>query len=62
VNVGPLLVSNTEPTKLIQPSESSLHDPAPPAQPTAVLRVAHREQRYDVGVRAEAAESVSHHK
>ena len=45
--VGPLLLANAEPTKLIQPSESFCHDPAPSAQPTAVLRVAHREQRSD---------------
>jgi hypothetical protein len=48
VNVGPLLVSNTQPTKLIQPSESSLHDPAPSAQPTAMFGVALCQPRHDV--------------
>jgi hypothetical protein len=48
VYVGPPFVANAQPPELEQPSKGSFYHPAPSAQPTAVLRVAHREHRYDV--------------
>jgi hypothetical protein len=47
VNVRPLLVANTQPPELIQPSEGPLHDPAPSAQSAAMFGVALGEPRYN---------------
>jgi len=48
VHVSPLLVTNTQSAKLIQPSEGSFHDPAPSAQSAAMLSVSLGEQRHNV--------------
>ena len=47
------VVQNLKPydsAKLVEPGKGPFHDPPPSAQPTAVLRVAHREQRQDTPV------------
>jgi len=48
VHVSPLLVTNTQSAKLIQPSEGSFYDPAPSAQSAAMLSVSLGEQRHNV--------------
>jgi len=47
VNVGPLVVADTEASKLIEPGKCPLDDPAPSSQTAAVLGTAHRQQRQD---------------
>jgi hypothetical protein len=39
MNVGSFLITDAQSPKLIEPSESSFHDPSPSAQSTAVLSV-----------------------
>ncbi len=48
MHVSPLLVTNTQSAKLIQPSEGSFYDPAPSAQSAAMLSVSLGEPRHDV--------------
>jgi hypothetical protein len=48
VDVGPLIVPHAEAPKLIQPGKCALHYPAPPSQPTAMLRSADGHQRENV--------------
>ena len=50
MNVGSLFVADSQSTKLVQPGKASLHNPSPSTKTTAVLRVAHREQRQDIPV------------
>ena len=50
MDVGSLLVPDSQPTKLVEPGKGPLHDPSPAAEATAVLGVAHREQRQDAPV------------
>ena len=45
--VDPLLLANTQPAKLIQPSEGSFHNPAPSAQSVAMLSVSLGEHRHN---------------
>jgi hypothetical protein len=40
MDIDPLLVTHTQPTKLVQPSESSLYHPSPSAKSTAVFGIA----------------------
>src|SRR5262249_10149647 len=47
VDVGPLVVADTEASKLIEPGKCPLDDPAPSSQTAAVLGAAHRQQRQD---------------
>ena len=47
MNVGPLVVADTEASKLIEPGKCPLDDPAPSSQTAAVQRAAHRQQRQD---------------
>ncbi len=48
MNVGAFLITNPQSPKLIEPSEGSLHDPAPSAEPTAMFNVALGKPRHDV--------------
>ena len=48
MDVSPLFVANTQPPELVQPGKRPLHYPEPSTQTTAMLSVAHREQRHDV--------------
>jgi hypothetical protein len=48
MDVGPLLIANSQPTKLIKPREGSLHNPSPSAQSTAMISVSFGEPRHDV--------------
>ena len=47
MDVSPLFLANSQPPKLIEPSESPLHHPAKSAEPAAVFGIAHREPRRD---------------
>ena len=47
VDVGPLVVADTEASKLIEPGKCPLDDPPPSSQTPAVLGAAHRQQRHD---------------
>jgi hypothetical protein len=47
VNVGSLLMANSQSTKLIQPSKSPFHNPSPSPQSTAMFSVALCKKRYD---------------
>ena len=48
MDVGSLLIANTQAAKLIKPSEGPFHHPSPSAQPTAMFGVALGEPRNDV--------------
>jgi hypothetical protein len=48
MDIDPLLVTHTQPTKLVQPSESSFYHPPPSAQSTAMFGIALGEQGHDV--------------
>ncbi len=48
MDVGPFFIANTQPPKLIQPGESTLHHPPPLPQSAAVLSISLGEQRRDV--------------
>lgn len=47
MNVGSLLVAHAQSSKLVEPGEAPLYNPAPTAEASTVLRIAHREQRED---------------
>jgi len=47
VDVGAFVVPDAQPSELIEPGKSALHDPAPTAQAAAVPRAAHGYQRND---------------
>jgi hypothetical protein len=48
MDVGPLLIANSQSAKLIHPGERPLHNPAPSAQSTAMISVSFGEPRHDV--------------
>jgi len=48
MDVGSLLVANTQAAKLIKPSEGPFHHPSPSAESTAMFGVALGEPRNDV--------------
>jgi hypothetical protein len=56
MDVGPLVIADTQPPKLIQPRERAFDDPPPPAQATPVRRAAlgqsYRERTAEVLLRA----------
>jgi hypothetical protein len=47
MDVGSLLVANTQAAKLIKPSEGPFHHPSPSTESTAMFGVALGEQRHD---------------
>src|SRR4029450_12525817 len=67
VDVGPLVVADTEASKLIEPGKCPLDDPAPSSQTAAVLGAAHRRQRQDAASSQPGSDclcivaAVSHH-
>lgn len=46
--IGTPFVADAQAPELIQPGECPFYNPPPSAQSTAVFRVAHRKQGYDV--------------
>jgi hypothetical protein len=50
VKVRSFFVTNSQAPKLIQPSEGSLHHPAPSTQSATVFRITLREKRDDASV------------
>jgi len=50
MDVASFVVPDSQPTKLVEPSKATLHNPSPSAEATAVLGVAHREQGQDTPV------------
>jgi len=48
MNIGSFLVTDTQSSKLIEPSERPLHNPAPSAQSATMFSVALGEPRHDV--------------
>lgn len=48
MDLGPLFVPHAQATELVQPREGTFDYPAPSAQPAAILRIAHRQQRHNV--------------
>ena len=67
MDVGPLVVADTEASKLIEPGKCPLDDPAPSSQTAAVLGTAHRQQRQDAASSQPGSDclcivvAVSHH-
>jgi hypothetical protein len=47
VNVSPLLIAHTQPSKLIQPSEGALDNPTPSSQATTMFGIAFGKKRND---------------
>jgi hypothetical protein len=47
MDVGAFFVANSQPSELVQPSEGSLHHPAPSPQPTAMFGITLRKSRHD---------------
>jgi len=50
VDVGALLVADTQASKLIEPGKAPLYHPSPSAKSTAVLGIPHREQWQNAAV------------
>jgi hypothetical protein len=50
MDVRSFLITDAQSPKLVEPSERPLHDPAPSAEPAAMLGVALREPRLNVAV------------
>ena len=50
MDVGALLVADTQASKLIEPGKAPLYHPSPSAKSTAVLGIPHREQWQNAAV------------
>jgi len=50
VDIGSLLVADSQSAKLVEPGKATLDYPPPSAQPAAMLGVTHREQRHDAAL------------
>jgi hypothetical protein len=48
MNVGPLLIANTQAAKLVQPSERAFHHPSPSSKPAAMFGVPSSKEGDDI--------------